>query len=65
MLSPGTASGSWRHASGSVKVKVKVPKLRSLSFETAIFERHRRLQASVEESLVEMYLTMIKTYEKI
>jgi transposase-like protein len=63
MLSPGTASGSWRHASGSVKVKV--PKLRSLSFETAIFERHRRLQASIDESLVEMYLTMIKTYEKI
>src|SRR5277367_1446445 len=34
-------------------VKLKVPKLRSLPFETA---RYRRREASVEESLVEMYL---------
>ena len=37
-------------------VKLKVPKLRSLPFETAIIERYRRREASVEESLVEMYL---------
>ena len=35
---------------------LKVPKLRKLPFETAIIERYRRREASVEESLVEMYL---------
>ena len=37
-------------------VKLRVPKLRSLPFETAIIERYSRREASVEESLVEMYL---------
>jgi transposase-like protein len=37
-------------------VTLKVPKLRKLPFETAIIERYRRREASVEESLVEMYL---------
>jgi hypothetical protein len=37
-------------------VEPKVPKLRTLPFETAIFERHRRRESSVEEALVEMYL---------
>jgi len=37
-------------------VKLKVPKLRSLPFETAIIERYRRRESSVEEALVEMYL---------
>jgi transposase-like protein len=37
-------------------VKLRVPKLRSLPFETAIIDRYRRREASVEESLVEMYL---------
>jgi transposase-like protein len=37
-------------------VRLKVPKLRSLPFETAIIERYRRKEASVEEALVEMYL---------
>ena len=38
------------------EVTLKVPKLRSLPFETQIIERYRRKEASVEESLVEMYL---------
>jgi putative transposase len=38
------------------EVKLRVPKLRSLPFETAIIERYRRREASVEEALVEMYL---------
>ena len=38
------------------EVKLKVPKLRSLTFETAIIERYRRRESSVEEALVEMYL---------
>jgi transposase-like protein len=37
-------------------VELKVPKLRSLPFETAIIERYRRRESSVEEALVEMYL---------
>jgi transposase-like protein len=40
----------------SGSVTLQVPKLRSLPFETAIIERYRRREASVEESLVEMYL---------
>ena len=38
------------------KVTLKVPKLRNLSFETAIIERYKRREASVEEALIEMYL---------
>lgn len=38
------------------EVTVQVPKLRRLPFETAIIERYRRREASVEEALVEMYL---------
>jgi transposase-like protein len=38
------------------KVQLKVPKLRNLSFETAIIERYKRREASVEEALIEMYL---------
>jgi len=38
------------------EVRLKIPKLRRLPFETAIIERYRRREASVEEALVEMYL---------
>lgn len=38
------------------EVELKVPKLRTLAFETSIIERYRRRESSVEESLVEMYL---------
>jgi putative transposase len=38
------------------QVQLKVPKLRSLTFETAIIERYRRRESSVEEALIEMYL---------
>jgi transposase-like protein len=37
-------------------VSLKVPKLRTLPFETAIIDRYRRRESSVEEALVEMYL---------
>jgi len=36
-------------------VKLQVPKLRSLPFETAIIERYRRRESSVEEAMLEMY----------
>jgi len=38
------------------RVELKVPKLRKLTFETAIIDRYKRREASVEESLIEMYL---------
>jgi len=37
------------------KVKLKVPKLRYGTFETAIIERYKRRESSVEEALMEMY----------
>ena len=40
----------------SGEVQLKVPKLRGAKFETAIIERYRRRESSVEESLIEMYL---------
>src|SRR3954471_17580049 len=41
------------------EVILKVPKLRRQTFETAIIERYRRREASVEEALIEMYLAGI------
>ena len=38
------------------KVDLKVPKLRKLPFETAIIERYKRRESSIEEALIEMYL---------
>ena len=38
------------------EVTVKVPKLRKLPFDTAIIERYKRREESVEEALIEMYL---------
>lgn len=37
-------------------VTLKVPKLRTLPFETQIIERYQRRESSVEEALIEMYL---------
>jgi transposase-like protein len=38
------------------EVTLQVPKLRQQKFETAIIERYRRRESSVEEALIEMYL---------
>jgi putative transposase len=38
------------------EVKLNVPKLRQAKFETAIIERYRRRETSIEEALMEMYL---------
>jgi transposase-like protein len=38
------------------EVTLKIPKLRKTTFETAIIERYRRRESSIEESLIEMYL---------
>jgi transposase-like protein len=38
------------------EVRLRVPKLPQQTFETAIIERYRRRESSVEEALIEMYL---------
>jgi putative transposase len=37
-------------------VTLKMPRLKGIPFETAIIERYRRRESSVEEALIEMYL---------
>lgn len=50
----GHYSRNFQTASGNVSLKV--PKLKGIPFETAIIERYRRRESSVEEALIEMYL---------
>lgn len=38
------------------EVELSAPKLKGVPFETAIIERYRRRESSVEEALIEMYL---------
>jgi len=38
------------------EVNLKMPKLRKTTFETAIIERYKRRESSLEEALIEMYL---------
>ena len=53
----GYRSGHYnRNLTTSGDVTLKVPKLKGISFETAIIERYRRRESSVEEALIEMYL---------
>ncbi|MDD2236886.1 MAG: IS256 family transposase [Kiritimatiellae bacterium] len=54
----GTRAGSYQRKleTQAGKVTLKVPKLRTLPFETQIIERYRRRESSVEEALIEMYL---------
>lgn len=40
----------------SGEVTLHVPRLKGVTFETAIIERYRRRESSVEEALIEMYL---------
>ena len=53
-----TRAGSYERAlhTRAGEVTLKVPKLRRQTFETAIIERYRRRESSVEEALIEMYL---------
>ena len=41
----------------SEDVTLHVPRLKGVSFETAIIERYRRRESSVEEALIKMYLS--------
>ncbi len=54
----GYRSGHYKRnlTTTSGDVTLKVPKLKGIPFETAIIERYRRRECSVEEALIEMYL---------
>src|SRR5437879_934826 len=56
-----TRAGSYERTlqTSAGEVNLKVPKLRRQTFETAIIERYRRRESSVEEALIEMYLAGI------
>ena len=56
-----TRAGSYERTlqTSAGEVHLKVPKLRRQTFETAIIERYRRRESSVEEALIEMYLAGI------
>ena len=53
-----TRAGSYQRNfhSRAGEIKLNIPKLRKQTFETAIIERYRRRESSIEESLIEMYL---------
>jgi transposase-like protein len=56
-----TRAGSYERSlqTSAGEVNLKVPKFRRQTFETAIIERYRRRESSVEEALIEMYLAGI------
>ena len=43
------------------EVSLDMPKLKGITFQTAIIERYKRRESSVEEALVEMYLAGVST----
>lgn len=43
------------------RLELKVPKLKGALFESAVIERYRRRESSVEEALMEMYLAGVST----
>lgn len=43
------------------KMSLKVPKLKDAVFESAVIERYRRREESVEEALIDMYLAGVST----
>lgn len=53
-----TRAGSYERSfhSRAGELKLKMPKLRKQTFETAIIERYRRREISIEEALIQMYL---------
>ena len=54
----GYRSGHYERNSSTTSgdVTLRVPKLKGIQFQTAIIERYKRRECSVEEALIEMYL---------
>ena len=48
-------------ATTSGEVTIRMPKLKGMRFTTAIIERYRRRETSVEEAMIEMYLAGVST----
>lgn len=48
-------------ATTSGQVTIKMPKLKGMRFTTAIIERYKRRETSVEEAMIEMYLAGVST----
>jgi transposase-like protein len=63
----GTRAGHYERSfqTRAGTVQIKMPKLRQVAFETAIIERYRRRESSVEEALVEMYLAGVSVRRRI
>jgi transposase-like protein len=60
----GYRSGNYTRKLGTTsgEVSLKVPNLKGIQFETAIIERYRRRESSVEEALIEMYLAGVSVH---
>lgn len=56
---PGRYERGFTTASG--QVTLKMPKLKSMRFATAVIERYKRRETSVEEAIIEMYLAGVST----
>ena len=50
-----------RKLTANGRLELKVPKLKGALFESAVIERYRRREQSVEESLIDMYLAGVST----
>ena len=63
MMRHGYRSGHYTRklTTASGEVTLKVPKLKGLTFQTAIMDRYRRRETSVEEAMMEMYLAGVST----
>ena len=48
-------------ATTSGEVTIRMPKLKGMRFTTAIIERYRRRETSIEEAMIEMYLAGVST----
>lgn len=43
------------------EIELEVPRMRILQFQTEVIERYRRMEISLEEAMIEMYLSGIST----
>lgn len=50
-----------RLVTGAGEVELSVPKLRGATFQTAVIERYRRRETSVEKAIVVMHLAGVST----
>lgn len=50
-----------RPAAKAGQLELRMPKLKGALFESAVIERYRRREQSVEESLIDMYLAGVST----